>query len=770
MRSNRDLILVLVMLVILAFTGCTEDTVVDPPEDEIAEYVGSATCGNCHSDQFNKWEQSGHPYKLTKINGEAPTTLFPDFSGYPNDPVDPPTGYTWADISYTIGGYGWKMRWIDNDGYIVTSGVAGNLVQHNFEDESWATYHTDNEPGTKPYDCGVCHTTGWVDSNDDDAANNQDGLEGMTGTFFAGGVHCEACHGKGSLHASSPSSDNIESRSESALCGECHMRDSEHHIAASSGFIKHHEQFDEWSHSPHNAVGAPGCNECHDPHSSVKYDDIADGEGVLPAASCENCHADRAQVNHAGATCVQCHMPKATKSAIAVNDYVGDLRTHIFSINTDAVGKDEMFTDDGSLVEEDAEGQAEVTLDFACYSCHQDEQGVGGDGTMKTLAELSARALVIHGSTPPALDYVGSDHCGNCHEDHYNRWEQSGHPYKLTKINGEAPTNLFPDFSGFPNDPVDPPTGYTWADISYTIGGYGWKMRWIDNDGYIVTSGVAGNLVQHNFEDESWATYHPDNEPGTKPYDCGVCHTTGWVDSDDGIASNNQDGLEGMTGTFFAGGVHCEQCHGLGSQHAFNPAVYELVNDSSSDLCGECHMRDVDHHIDGSGGFIKHHEQFDEWSHSPHNAVGAPGCNECHDPHSSVKYDDVAAGEGLLPGADCAGCHTDITFIDHPAIPSCVDCHMAKATKSAIAVHDYQGDIKSHIFAINTAAVGKDEMFDVDGHVVEDGTGQAMVTLDFACYSCHKDESGVGGSASTKTLTDLSDRAIGIHTRKVVQK
>ena len=37
-----------------------------------------------------------------------------------------------------------------------------------------------------------------------------------------------------------------------------------------------------------------------------------------------------------------------------------------------------------------------VTLDFVCYQCHTDENGVGGNNSMKTMAELSAKAVGIH--------------------------------------------------------------------------------------------------------------------------------------------------------------------------------------------------------------------------------------------------------------------------------------------------------------------------------------------------------------------------------------
>ncbi len=66
-----------------------------------------------------------------------------------------------------------------------------------------------------------------------------------------------------------------------------------------------------------------------------------------------------------GVTCVDCHMPAAMKSAVSVSKVKGDVKSHLFRINTDAEAS--MFSEDGTTA------KGFLTVDFACLSCHQDK-------------------------------------------------------------------------------------------------------------------------------------------------------------------------------------------------------------------------------------------------------------------------------------------------------------------------------------------------------------------------------------------------------------
>jgi len=328
-----------------------------------------------------------------------------------------------------------------------------------------------------------------------------------------------------------------------------------------------------------------------------------------------------------------------------------------------------------------------------------------------------------------AMEFQGSEWCQDCHEGKYSDWKASGHPYKLMKSEEAR------------NRPIPLPGGFKWDDISWVIGGYKWKSRYIDNDGYIITTTYDEDgtpipgVNQYNYLTGAWSDYHAGEED--KHYNCGACHTTNWVANETPEdLSGNQDGLPGMHGTFDAGGIHCEQCHGNG---------YEMKVDRSAAFCGTCHIRGEADTIPASGGFIRHHEQYNEFLASPHSFFE---CTFCHDPHKRAEFSIKA---------ECSNCHSALARA-YEMTPmagqdvECEDCHMAYATKSAQALGDFQGDIKTHLFNINIDPDAN--MFTEDGKFVAlDEMGEGAVTMDFACKRCH----------TNTAMDELARHAIDFH-------
>jgi hypothetical protein len=379
----------------------------------------------------------------------------------------------------------------------------------------------------------------------------------------------------------------------------------------------------------------------------------------------------------------------------------------------------------------------------------KDASGQSGSDTtddMFAIVQFSARG------------YVQGATCGHCHpSDATDVFDMSGHPYKLNAVDGGAPT--YPNGPGVPN----PPDGYTWADVTYVIGGYGWKARFIGVDGFIITPVTGQN--QWNLLPSTWTDYHPGE---VRPYNCGACHTTGWQSLDDN-GGVHQDGLVGIEGTWEETGISCEQCHGAGADHVSTQSASDITVDASDDLCGTCHQRGgADSHIEASGGWIRHHEQYNEFANSMHFTVGV-GCNTCHDPHLGTRYDMGGFIES------CVVCHADQATTNAHGVPiaggndtdeACITCHMSQATKSAVADAsnpNFVGDVRTHIFTINPGEFNKEYFFNADSTLVE--TADEGVTLDFVCYQCHMDPvTGTGGGMSVKTLAELSTKATGIHT------
>ncbi len=342
------------------------------------DYVGDDACSGCHASKYNEYMNSGHPYKVTHTAGEVPGD-----DTWPHTPVPPlPTVFdnqlVWSDVEYVIGNFYWKARFVDREGYIYT-GSETDVTQWNLNTQEWVAYHAGEVD--KPFNCGRCHTTGYVEEG------NQHDLPGMIGTWAQDGIRCEACHGPASVHIGNPQTHPANGKD----CAECHYRDDEFRMPWKGGFGRHHQQAEDLSHSPHSFFD---CVTCHEPHRSVLYND----GGIPDDFSCSNCHAGNEENSYylvdgmENVTCTECHMPKMTKNAAADpnNEYVADVSGHMFQIMTDPIAREDNTTEiDGELYwNQDDNGDAFATLDYACYSCHLN------DGM--TLDDLSAYATNIH--------------------------------------------------------------------------------------------------------------------------------------------------------------------------------------------------------------------------------------------------------------------------------------------------------------------------------------------------------------------------------------
>jgi len=154
-----------------------------------------------------------------------------------------------------------------------------------------------------------------------------------------------------------------------------------------------------------------------------------------------------------------------------------------------------------------------------------------------------------------------------------------------------------------------------------------------------------------------------------------------------------------------------------------------IMVDSSAEACGQCHVRgDPMTEIPSSGGFVRHHEQYNELLASPHSFLD---CTDCHDPHKKSEFSITTM---------CTDCHPEIVepkamnklgliHVDNGV--SCADCHMPFAAKSAVAFNDYKGDIRSHQFKITLDKEAT--MFNEDG-----SQAMGMITTDYACLGCHQ--------------------------------
>ncbi|MDR8523736.1 Ig-like domain-containing protein [Shewanella fidelis] len=390
---------------------------VHDPMQVTADFVGSKTCVSCHSDKDTFFE-TGHNFKLNKvIDDKAPEYPFSNIDGAVELMFDATnslgTPNSWEDISYVIGGYDTWANFLDKDGYILAGkGVAVSMPQ-NGDDISIKHiqgYQPDAAPDSQLFNCGLCHSTGWKDYTPDSDLNphRQDNLKGFAGTFNQAGIQCEACHGAGSIHIKTQSSEHIsrvaQGRSRADLtkddmgyglaitCSECHSKKTNRHYP---DFVSEHNAdfggdtiggrsipyFDGGRLAGDQMLGldantgvATGkkremaCHTCHNPHRSKANEDQPGHEDAM-VKNCIDCHGEKTfisglEVHETKAKCTTCHMPKSN---------------HFFKINLEfASDSPENFSEDRQYVQ-----PWNVAKD-SCGSCHDNYD------------ELAATITVMH--------------------------------------------------------------------------------------------------------------------------------------------------------------------------------------------------------------------------------------------------------------------------------------------------------------------------------------------------------------------------------------
>ncbi len=246
-------------------------------------YAGAAACKPCHQLIYDDWSVSGHASILRKATDPRVALL----------PL--PAGFARRDISYVVGGYRWKALFLDKNGYVITSTtVAGGKNQYNVKSQMWSSSLSGKQD---TYDCGRCHTTGYL------PIGHQASLPGIIGTWQFDGVQCEACHGPGSRHVQTTRKVDISTNRN--ICNACHETQPRDIVPVSGVFLAPYTESNQLMKS---AMKDTACIECHDPHRSAL---------ASIQRTCESCHKRTAEIyadsylNKVGVTCIDCHMPPA---------------------------------------------------------------------------------------------------------------------------------------------------------------------------------------------------------------------------------------------------------------------------------------------------------------------------------------------------------------------------------------------------------------------------------------------------------------------------
>lgn len=348
-------------------------------EKNIASYIGSAACADCHQTAYQQWRNSHHDLALqiasddtvlaTKGTKTGTTRIIKDESGLRFYMAPESEGLA---PRFTFGVEPLQQYVIDGgNGAWQTHPTAWDSRPEEAGGQRWFNLYDDAYPAGDPMhwrgranrwnsQCADCHSTGVVKGYDPDTRSYHT-------TFELEDVSCEACHGPGSAHAANPGTAPLMALNNPSeqinACAPCHARRGE----LAEGFQPGREFLDYYSprlispglYYPDGQIldevyvwgsflqsrmhlAGVTCSNCHDPHSArlkrpgnetCTFCHQTSPPGAFAAAAVTTASASYDSPDHhlhpmgsEGARCVACHMPSKTYMG------VDDRRDHSFRI------------------------------------------------------------------------------------------------------------------------------------------------------------------------------------------------------------------------------------------------------------------------------------------------------------------------------------------------------------------------------------------------------------------------------------------------------
>ncbi len=315
-----------------------------------AAYVGAARCATCHPEEFRRQSESGHARALSPA---ARHRLAKEFAVPAELRRGTQYGYRFSiqpdHLQVTVfdaqNRIDIPVQWAFGAGDQAVTFVS--RIDRNWYLEHHLTYYpgirkmaaTPGHPEREP--ANLSETAGFVyQSRDPSAAivqcfqcHSTGGVEVAVAAIEPAepGVHCEACHGPGSLHALTAQAKSISNPGRmtaarlNVVCGRCHRPPEPTDGEVDWNFawnVRHQPSYLSQSKCFRKSKGALSCLSCHRPHDPVER------AAAYYNRICQSCHpVTHSQVDRGN--CIDCHMPRVSPQAPLrfTNHWIGVYRS-----------------------------------------------------------------------------------------------------------------------------------------------------------------------------------------------------------------------------------------------------------------------------------------------------------------------------------------------------------------------------------------------------------------------------------------------------------